>query len=432
MKSEIIKWIKGFYTSDKVLNEDAYNSDLIWWTLGLFLALLVASTIVWFVSRFILIRVMHMIAGKSKTEWDDHLMNNRVFRGLALIVPLMFMEYFLSLAFFNYPDMRLFLVKLSKVLIIIACIIIVNRLFNAIRDIMLDYENFKDKPIQSYSQVLKILVSGILIISMFSVVTGKSAFFFLTSLGAISAVLLLIFKDTILGFVGSIQLSANNMIRIGDWITMEKFGADGDVEEINLATVKVRNFDLTITTIPTYSFIADSFKNWRGMSESDGRRIKRAMKIQINSVKFASPELIESLKKVAILNDFVTTRQAEIQKYNEERGFVGDKAINGRRQTNLGLFRKYIQYYLVRREDVNSEMTLMVRQLEPTEHGVPLEVYCFSKSKEWEIYEGVVADIFDHLFSVLHIFELAAFERPTGKDMKESFALGDIQINKED
>ncbi len=422
MRAQIIDWIKGFYNLSTELGQDDYENDLKWWTLGMFLVLILASALVWLVSRFILIRVVNVAAGKSKTEWDDHLMNNKVFRGLALIVPLMFMDYFLSIAFFHYPDIQSVLVKFSTVLIIIACIVIVNRTFNAIRDIMLDYENLMDKPIQSYAQVLKILVSGILIISMFSVVTGKSAFFFLTSLGAISAVLLLIFKDTILGFVGSIQLSANNMIRIGDWITMERYGADGDVEEINLATVKVRNFDRTITTIPTYSFIADSFKNWRGMDESDGRRIKRAMKIQINSVKFASPDLIGELKKVDILSHFVSTRQAEIQEYNEERGFVGDKAINGRRQTNLGLFRKYVHYYLDRREDVNSEMTLMVRQLDSDEYGVPLEVYCFSMSKEWEVYEGVVADIFDHLFSVLPIFELSVFERPTGQDLKESLS----------
>ena len=255
---------------------------------------------------------------------------------------------------------------------------------------------------------------------MFSVVTGKSPIFFLTSLGAISAVLLLVFRDTILGFVGSIQLAANDMIRIGDWITMEKFGADGDVEEITLATVKVRNFDKTITTIPTYSFISDSFRNWRGMEESDGRRVKRPLKIQIGSVRFASPELIEKLQKVDVLKDFITKRQTEIKKYNEENGFVGEKAINGRQQTNLGLFRKYIQYYLERREEINTNMTLMVRQLEPTEYGIPLEVYCFTKTKDWEQYEGIVADIFDHLFSVMGMFELSAFERPTGSDVKKS------------
>lgn len=420
MRSQIISWIKGFYRPGHQLEERMYENDIIWWTLGMLVVLILASIVVWLVSRFTLIKVMHAIAGKSRTEWDDHLINNRVFRGLALLVPLMFMEYFLSITFYHYAEIQSYLVKLTSSLIIAAFIIIVNRTFNAVRDIMMDSDRVKDKPIQSYTQILKIVVSGILIISMFSVLTGKSPIFFLTSLGAISAILLLIFKDTILGFVGSIQLSANNMIRIGDWITMEKFGADGDVEEINLATVKVRNFDRTITTIPTYSFISDSFKNWRGMEESDGRRIKRAIKIQIGSVKFASPPLIERLKKIELFNDFVTKREAEIRKYNEERGFVGEKAINGRQQTNLGLFRKYIHYYLLRRDEINKDMILMVRQLEPTELGIPLEIYCFSKSKEWEIYEGVVADIFDHLFSVIEMFELAAFERPTGRDFRVS------------
>lgn len=422
MRSQIIGWIKGFYAEGARFEGRTYENDLVWWTLGMFVALVIASLIVWAISRFILIQVMHTVAGRSKTEWDDHLMNNKVFRGLAWLVPLMFMEYFLSITFFHYPDLQSFCVKLSKVLIIFVGIVIINRVFNGIRDIMSESERFKDKPIQSYTQILKIIVSGILIISMFSVVTGKSPIFFLTSLGAISAVLLLVFRDTILGFVGSIQLAANDMIRIGDWITMEKFGADGDVEEITLATVKVRNFDKTITTIPTYSFISDSFRNWRGMEESDGRRVKRPLKIQIGSVRFASPELIEKLQKVDVLKDFITKRQTEIKKYNEENGFVGEKAINGRQQTNLGLFRKYIQYYLERREEINTNMTLMVRQLEPTEYGIPLEVYCFTKTKDWQQYEGIVADIFDHLFSVMGMFELSAFERPTGSDVKVSLS----------
>ncbi len=422
MRSQIIDWIKHYYDLTTKSGVEAYDADKIWWTFGLFTALIVASFIVWLISRFILIQVMHTVAGKSKTVWDDYLMNNKVFKGLALLVPLMFMEYFLSITCYYYPELESVLVKFSKVLIIIAIIIIINRVFNAIRDIMLEVESLKDKPIRSYTQILKIFISGILIIVLFSVITGKSPIFFLTSLGAISAILLLVFKDTILGFVGSIQLSANDMIRIGDWITMEKYGADGDVEEINLATVKVRNFDRTITTIPTYSFISDSFRNWRGMEESNGRRIKRAIKIQVSSVNFASDQLIDDLKKMDVLSDFIAKRQTEIAKYNEERGFVGENAINGRQQTNLGLFRKYVQYYLEKKEEINTDMTLIVRQLEPTEYGIPLEIYCFSRSKEWNIYEGIVADIFDHLFSVLELFELAAFERPTGKDLKESMS----------
>lgn len=420
MKAEIIDWIKDFYSSGAQFNEIEYLKDLPWWTVGMFFTLVVASTLVWFLSRFVLVNLTHIVAGKSRTEWDDHLVKNKVFRGFALMVPLMFMEHFVSITFFHYPNIHSFLSKVVTVLIIIASLVIVNRVFNAIRDILLEKAKWNDKPIQSYTQVLKIIFSGVLIVAMISVVTGKSPLFFLTSLGAISAILLLIFKDTILGFVGSIQLSANNMIRIGDWITMDKFGADGYVEEINLATVKVRNFDRTITTIPTYSFIADSFINWRGMQESDGRRIKRAIKIQIDSVKFASDELLARLKNVQLLAEFIEMREKEIEAYNLEHGFVGDKAINARQQTNLGLFRKYIQYYLDHRVEINSEMPLMVRQLDPTELGVPLEVYCFTKSKEWTQYEGFVADIFDHLFSMIRLFELRPFESPTGHDMQQS------------
>ena len=421
MKAEIIDWIKDFYTSGGEFNEVAYLNDLPWWTAGMFFSLVVASTLVWFLSRFVLVNLTHMIAGKAKRlVWDHHLIKNKVFRGLALMVPLMFMEQFVSITFFHYPTIYEVLSKVVMVLIIIAALVIVNRIFNAIRDILLANPDWNDKPVQSYTQVLKITLSAVLIIAMISVITEKSPLFFLTSLGAISAVIFLIFKDTILGFVGSIQLSANNMIRIGDWITMDKFGADGYVEEINLATVKVRNFDRTITTIPTYSFIADSFINWRGMQESDGRRIKRAIKIHIDSVKFASEDLLARLKNVQLLAEFIDMREKEIEAHNLEHGFVGEKAINARQQTNLGLFRKYVQYYLEHRVEVNSEMPLMVRQLDPTEFGVPLEVYCFTKSKEWTQYESFVADIFDHLFSMIREFELRPFESPTGYDMQRS------------
>ena len=230
---------------------------------------------------------------------------------------------------------------------------------------------------------------------------------------------MLVFRDTILGFVGSIQIATNDMIRIGDWITMDKFGADGDVEEISLTTIKIRNFDKTITTIPTYSFISDSFRNWRGMEESAGRRIKRAVNIQIDSVKFVSPELLTRLKEIALLSEFVSNREQEITEYNEKHGFIGDKAINGRRQTNLGVFRRYIEHYLRNHPLVNQEMALMVRQLSSNENGMPLEVYCFTKEKEWEVYESIQADIFDHIFSVVHLFELSIFERPSGKDFRK-------------
>ncbi|MCH2225088.1 MAG: mechanosensitive ion channel family protein [Crocinitomicaceae bacterium] len=418
MKNAIINWIKGFYGKNVNFDSVSFNSDSWMWTLGLLLCLILASTLVWFISRFILIKIMSVVADRTDAKWDDHLVDNKVFKGLALMVPLAFMDYFLSIVFFNSPNIEIYSGKIVMILILIASIIIVNRFFNAIKDILGDIKSFQDKPINSYTQILKIIFSGILIIGILSVFTNKSPVFFLTSLGAISAVLLLIFRDTILGFVGSIQLASYDMIRTGDWVTMEKYGADGDVQEINLTTVKVRNFDRTITTIPTYAFISDSFKNWRGMQESDGRRIKRSIKIQIDSVHFASDDLIEKLSKIPALESFIKKRQTEIEEFNQGKGLEGDLSIYGRRQTNIGLFRQYISYYLENSSNINQDMTLMVRQLEPTELGVPLEIYCFTKDKEWGIYEEVVADIFDHILAIIREFELRNFERPTGHDFK--------------
>ena len=422
MKESIINWIKGFYTVTKEqstsFDATSFENDLAYWTLGLFGALILSSFLIWFISRFVFVRIVHSFLDKTKAKWDDHFIHNRVFRGIALAVPLLFMEYFLSIVFFAYPAVLIPASKAVSVLIALVGIIVLNRSLNSFKDIITDIEAYRDKPIQSYIQVLKIIFSGILIILLLSVLTDKTPIFFLTSLGAISAILLLIFKDTILGFVGSIQLSSNDMIRIGDWITMEKFGADGDVEEINLTTVKVRNFDRTITTIPTYSFIADSFKNWRGMQESDGRRIKRAVHIQIDSIQFTSPELLNRLKKVNLLKDFIEQREQEIIAYNQKHGYNDTTIVNGRRQTNIGLFRRYVEYYLKHNHAINQNMTLIVRQLEPKETGLPVELYCFTKTKKWEAYEEIMADIFDHLFAIIDLFELRYFESPSGHDFK--------------
>jgi miniconductance mechanosensitive channel len=422
MKESLINWIKSFYTTNlegiNVFDSVAYENEIVYWTLGLVGLLGVSSFLIWLLSRMILISLMHAFVGKTKATWDDHLMHNKVFRGLALLVPLMFMEYFLSVAFFNYPEVLIYSTKFVSILLLGTIMIITNRVLNGFRDIVSEIELYRDKPIRSYAQVLKIIFSGILTIIILSVLTDKSPVFFLTSLGAVSAVLLLIFKDSILGFVGSVQLSSNDMIRIGDWVTMEKYGADGDVEEINLTTVKVRNFDRTITTIPTYSFISDSFINWRGMAESDGRRMKRSLNIQIQSVKFADQQLIDRIKGFEMLSSFYTQRQKEIDVYNEKNGLVGPHELFGRKQTNLGLFRRYIEFYLKQNNEINEEMTLMVRQLPSSDKGMPLEIYCFTKTKEWEAYEEVIADIFDHVFSVIGLFELAVFESPTGQDFK--------------
>jgi miniconductance mechanosensitive channel len=417
MKDAIIQWIRSFYGTTN-FNHSAYEQQAIYWAIGMFIVLVAFSLAIWYVSRGILIKVLYALVDRTKSSLDDHLVKNKVFRSLAHLVPLMFMDYFLSIVFYQFPYMHGGLSRLVSVLILFAVMVSINRGLNAFRDIIKEKEVYSDKPIQSYFQVGKIAVSGIFFIIMLSVVTSKSPIFFLTSLGAVSAILLLVFKDTILGFVGSIQLSVNDMIRIGDWVTMEKFGADGEVEEINLATVKVRNFDKTITTIPTYSFISDSFRNWRGMQESEGRRIKRSVNIQIDSIHFASEDLIQQLGKINILNNFIQEREKEIQAYNEKNGFVGEQAVNARKQTNIGLFRRYIEYYLQHNLEINQNMHSLVRQLDSSDKGVPIEVYCFTKTKVWNEYELITADIFDHIFAIVPLFELTIFESPTGKDFR--------------
>jgi miniconductance mechanosensitive channel len=375
------------------------------------------SLLIWWVTRKILIEIIHAIAGKSKTKWDDYLVEKRFFSAIAHLVPLIFMDSFIKVVFYSYPKMSVFLMKTTDLVILFVILIAMLRFLSTFEKILSEKDRLKDKPVQSYFQLGKILVSGIMIILGLSIATGQSPIYFLTSLGAMTAILLLVFKDTILGFVGSIQLAANDMVRIGDWITMEKYGADGDVVEITLATVKVQNFDKTITTIPTYSFISDSFKNWRGMEQSDGRRIKRSINLEINSIKFCTEELLDKLKKIDFLRDHIDNREVEIKEFNNQNNVTRDYLLNGRNQTNIGLFRHYVTAYLKNNPHINQDMTLMVRQLAPTPMGVPVEVYCFSNTKEWGPYENIVADIFDHLFSATSYFGLTVFERPSGKDV---------------
>jgi miniconductance mechanosensitive channel len=265
------------------------------------------------------------------------------------------------------------------------------------------------------------------LIIVFSIITGKPLIKFLTALGAFSAVLLLIFKDTILGFVASIQVTVNDTVRLGDWITMEKYGADGDVFEINLASVKVRNFDNTITTIPTYYLISDSFKNWRGMSISGGRRIKRSILIKANSIKFLTETDIEEMKKIKLISSYVQKRQQEINEYNSAHNIDKSVQLNGRNQTNFGAFRVYVDYYLEQHPDINKDMMMMTRQLAPTAEGIPLELYAFSKDKVWANYERVMANIFDHLLAAIPYFDLECFELPSGKDLKAISNSFDVQ-----
>jgi len=293
-------------------------------------------------------------------------------------------------------------------------------LLKTLEDYFKTLPKLKDKPIDSYIQVFMIFAWIVGLLSIFAILTGISFGKFVTGLGAASAVILLIFRDTILGFVASIQVSINDMVYIGDWITFEKYGADGDVIEINLATVKVQNFDKTITTIPTYALISDSFKNWRGMMNSDGRRIKRSVMIAQDSVHFLSTEEIEKLKQIQIIKTYLEKRQSDIDRFNEKHAADKTLAVNGRNMTNLGVFRKYLDSYLRQHSAINKEMTIMVRQLSPTPQGLPMEIYAFSSDKRWEQYEHIMSDIFDHIVAAVPYFNLELFEYPT-----ENFQVND-------
>ncbi len=410
LSNYIVKTINGWLQN---VGLDSSNINLIR-TLILFITTILVIMLIWWITRKVLIQILHLAVNKSKTKWDDFLVDHRFFAAFSNLVPLVFMDHFVYTVFYSYPGLVTFFAKATDITIVFVILISINRFLSAASDVLSEKTSLRDKPIHSYFQLTKILVSGFMIILALSILTEKSPIYFLTSLGAATAILLLVFRDTILGFVGSIQLAANDMVRIGDWITMEKYGADGDVVEINLATVKVQNFDKTITTIPTYSFISDSFKNWRGMELSEGRRIKRAINIEINSICFADSEMLERIGKIDLLSDFVERKEEELAIFNNQNRKNHDVLVNGRRQTNIGLYRRYINNYLVENNRLNQDMTLMVRQLSPTEFGVPIEIYCFSKSKEWEVYESVMADIFDHLFAATSYFNLTVFERPSG------------------
>jgi miniconductance mechanosensitive channel len=356
---------------------------------------------------------MVFIAQKTKTKFDDLLVTNKTAKYIAHLIPLLFIYKSVPIILDRYEYWEGVFGKLVGIYIVILVLWIIRTIFNALRDYLKLKPRYSDKPIDSFIQVIMIIlwVVGItVIISKLFDIDQKEL---LTILGAVSAVIILIFRDTILGFVSSVQVSINDMVRIGDWITMDKFGADGDVIEINLATVKVRNFDNTTTTIPTYSLSSDSFQNWRGMLNSDGRRIKRHILIKTSSIRFLEEAELNDLKRINLISDYIDTRKAEIDDYNSSNQIDKSLAINGRNLTNLGLFRKYITEYLFNYPELNQDMLMLCRQLQSTSHGVPLEVYAFSKDKRFENYEYIMADVFDHIIASVPYFDLEIFELPS-------------------
>jgi miniconductance mechanosensitive channel len=418
-KQKILEW-----TNDLLHNFGVSGNTLIYLrTLLLLISAVIISFVLWWITRKLLIQVIHTLAYKSKTKWDDYLVKNKFFAALAHLVPFIFLEGFIQIVFSDFPLLSTFLFRITSLVIIVIGLYTILRFLSTARDVLIEKPRLKDKPIESYFQLGKILTTGLFIILMVSVAFKINPLVIVTSMGALTAILLLIFKDTILGFVGSIQLAANDMIRIGDWITMEKFGADGDVVEINLATVKIQNFDKTITTIPTYSFISDSFKNWRGMLDSDGRRLMRAINIKIQSIKFCTPEMLHKFGEIELIKDYIHMQEEAVLNYNSTHNINRKVLLNGRNQTNIGVFRHYCVKYLESHPGINPDMALMVRQLEPSEKGIPIQLYAFTMTKEWAVYETEVSDIFDHLLAAVHYFELEVFENPAGSDMRSIFSM---------
>ena len=404
--------------------------------------IVLAAWLAHFVTRKILVQIVTRIARRTKTTWDDILVKNKVFTGLAHLAPafILYFTYNFSSPVLHQPISELdpsviealskdyylslagFLFRLSLVFFTFIVVFVSNAFLNAVLEIYNTTEYAHHRPIKGYIQLVKIFVffmAGILIIA---VLLEKDVTGLLAGLGAMAAVLLLVFKDTILGFVASIQLSANDMLKIGDWIEMRSRGADGTVIDITLNTVKVQNWDKTISTIPTYALVAESFNNWKGMEESGGRRIKRAVNIDMASIKFCDKDMLNRFEQFEIIRDYVKEKEREITEYNTSKHISDEDVISRRNQTNVGIFRKYLEVYLRNHPKVRQDLTFLVRQLHPTSKGLPIEIYVFSKDIVWANYESIQADIFDHILAVVPEFELKVFQEPTGADITRAIS----------
>jgi miniconductance mechanosensitive channel len=367
-----------------------------------------------FITKKIFINIIARIVKQNNYSWGEIILERKVFRKLSHIVPAIIIYFFAP----SFPSFQVIIEKFAVAYIIIVSLAVINSFLNAVNDIYQTYEISKTRPIKGFIQVLKIIMIILGVIIIIANFIGKSPLVLLGGIGALSAVLMLVFQDSILGLVAGIQLSANDMVRVGDWIEMTKYGADGDVIDVSLNTIKVRNFDNTIVTIPTYAMIKDSFKNWRGMQASGGRRIKRSLIIDTTSIRFCTEEMIDKFSKIHYLSDYISKRQKEIEEYNINNNIDRSSPVNGRALTNIGVFREYITNYLKNHPGIRQDMSLMVRQLAPNEHGLPLEIYAFTNDTRWTVYESIQSDIFDHLFAVAKEFGLRLFQNPSGHDLR--------------
>ena len=379
-----------------------------------------------FLAKQILLRTVIAFIRRSKTKWDDVLIEHKVFTRLSHIAPAIAINWLAPIFFAENQDFVQALKMGVNIYLILIFVWVIDSLLNAVLDLYNRSEKARRVPLKGFLQAVKLVINLIGLILILSIAFGKSPIYFFSGLGAVTAVLLLVFKDAILGFVAGIQISVNNMVQVGDWIEMPKFSADGDVLDVTLTTVKVQNWDKTITTIPTYALISDSFKNWRGMSEAGGRRIKRSINIDMNSVQFADESLLEKFKRFELLKPYLEKKLSEVQEHNTSRQADMSELINGRHLTNVGTFRAYCLAYLRNSEKVHQDMTLLVRQLQPNPEGLPIEIYVFTKDTRWAVYEDIQADIFDHLLAVIPQFELRVFQKPSGKDLEHLKVEGNL------
>ena len=373
------------------------------------ITLLAVGILLYFLITFIIKKTVYVIIHRTPSKYDDLLIKNKVFIRICLLIPAILLKYYADDVLPGFPDTVEIIIKFVKIYEIIVYTSILLALVDTAHELYNSFEMSKIKPIQGLVQVIKGVLYAVCVLLITAFLLGKSVSTIVIGLGTLSAVLMLIFQDSIKGFVGSIQLSINDMLRIGDWIVIGP--ADGNVLEINLTTVKVQNWDNTITTIPTYTMVSSPFTNWRGMSESGGRRIARSINIDVNTIHYCTPEMLEKYQHYALVKDYIIKRQEDIAEYNKANHIDTSEIMNGRQQTNLGIFRAYIKAYLNNNPKLNHNLTMMVRQLQPTEFGVPLQIYAFSNDKQWINYEDIQSDIFDHIIAAAAMFDLKIYQK---------------------
>ncbi len=384
-----------------------------------FVFIIFLSLIAYWIAKHFILKGLTAIIGRTATQWDDEILRNKVFNRLAHLAPAIVLFIFSAVPFEGYDWIISLINGTILIFMIIICLLAIDAFLNASLFIYNSYDVSNRIPIKGFIQVFKIIIYFTSAIFIISILVDKSPIYLFSGLSALTAVLMFIFKDSILGFVAGIQLSANKMVSNGDWISMPKYGADGNIVEIALTTVKVQNWDKTITTIPTYALITESFKNWRGMSESGGRRIKRSINIDMNTIQFCTEEMLDRFTKIQYISDYIKKKKIETKAYNQELHIDESNPVNGRRLTNIGTFRAYVEAYLRNLPMISQEMTFLVRQLEPTVQGLPIEIYVFSKVQEWGEYENIQANIFDHILAVVPEFDLRVFQDPSGRDFNK-------------